>query len=256
MVYEIGPGRGIITAELEDKCTRVIAIEKDRKLYEYLVQKFADRSKVKIILGDFLSYQLPRDKKYKIFSNIPFNITADIIKRLTSVENPPEDAYLIVQREAAVKFAGSAYGKERLDSLLIKPWLELNIIHEFKRTDFDPAPRVDIVLLRIKKRAKPLVNNSQAVLYKDFVVYGFSQWKSSLKKSLDKIFTYDQFKRLAKDLSFSITAVPTDLDLEQWLGLFNYFAEGVEDNKKQLIRGAWNKWQKQETRLQKVHRTR
>jgi len=256
MVYEIGPGNGIITEHLAKKCAKVIGIEKDEKLYKKLSQKFKENDKIKIRYGDFLSYDLSRDEKYKVFSNIPFNLTASIIDKLTSAINSPEDMYLIIQDEAARKFAGSPYGKERQYSLLLKPWFELKILRHFKQTDFSPVPQVKIVLLQIKKRKKSLVKKEKSQLYRDFIVYGFNQWKLTLMSALKKIFTHQQLKRLSKNLGFNFLSTPTDLSFNQWLGLFDYFLIGVEDNKKALIRGSGKKLKYQQNRFQKVHRTR
>jgi len=256
LVYEIGPGKGIITEHLAKRCARIIGIEKDEELYKRLFQKFKNNDKIEIRYGDFLNYNLPKYEKYKVFSNIPFNLTADIITRLTSTVNPPEDAYLIIQDEAARKFAGLPYGKERQYSLLLKPWFELKIMHNFERTDFYPIPQVKIVLLQIKKRENPLVKKEKNQLYRDFIVYGFNQWKLTLKGALKKIFTYEQLKKLSKDLDFNLSMTPTDLNFNQWLGLFNYFLVGVEENKKALVCGSERILKYQQNQLQKVHRTR
>jgi len=198
ILYEIGPGKGIITEALVEQGAQVIGIEKDKKLYENLCRKFAKNSKIEIKFGDFLKYSLSQGK-YKVFSNIPFGFTADIIAKLTSANNPPQDAYLIVQKEAAKKFAGFPYSKKtQMYALLLKPWFELSVSYHFKRTDFYPVPHVDAVLLQIKKRESPLVKREQSQLYRDFVVYGFNQWKPSVKESLNKIFTHNQFNKLVR----------------------------------------------------------
>jgi len=92
--------------------------------------------------------------------------------------------------------------------------------------------------------------------YRDFIIYGFNQWKPTLKKSLDRIFTYEQLKRLTKNLGFDRSAVPTDLSFQQWLGLFNYFLIGVEEYKKRLVSGSEALLKNQQNRIQKIHRTR
>ena len=256
LVYEIGPGKGIITESLAKKGVKIIAIEKDRSLYKKLRKKFLEISNAEVELGDFLKYDLPQEKKYKIFSNIPFNLTAEIIRKITSATNPSQDTYLIVQKEAAKKFVGHPYGKESQYSLFLKPWFAIEVIFKFKRTDFYPAPKVDIVLLRIKKRETPNIKKEDTQLYRDFVVYGFNQWKPTLVKAFKKIFTHEQFKRLSKDLKFALSARPTDLTFEQWLGLFNYFLINVEVDKKDVVRGAEQWLKKQQAKLKKVHRTR
>lgn len=254
VVYEIGPGKGIITEQLASQCQQVVAIEKDPRLYQLLRQKFKENNKVKIKFGDFLKYQLPLIKRFKVFSNIPFNITADIIKKLTSLKNPPVDTYLIIQKEAARKYMGLP--RETQCALLLKPWFKMKIIHQFKPTDFQPVPKVDIVLLQIKKRERPLIEKNQTQLYRDFIVYGFNQGKPTLKKALKKIFTHQQFIRLAENLKFSKLAKPTDLNFNQWFGLFDYFVKNVEKTKQELVYGAEKQLRYQQAKLTKVHRTR
>ncbi|NMD01282.1 MAG: methyltransferase domain-containing protein, partial [Bacteroidales bacterium] len=74
-VYEIGPGEGIITGELAERAGKVTAIEMDTTLATRLRNKFRESDNVEIQEGDFLRYRI-KERKYKIFSNIPFNITA------------------------------------------------------------------------------------------------------------------------------------------------------------------------------------
>ena len=253
LVYEIGPGTGVITSELARASGRVVAIEIDKNLYDRLKIKFASTNNVEIQFGDFMAYALPK-QPYKVFSNIPFNITAPIIKKLTESENPPEDTYLFVQNESADKFCG--VGKESQASLLLKPWFDLSIVYRFKKNDFRPIPNVDIVLLRIEKRNQPLVVLNDTKLYKDFVVYSFNQWKPTLKEALKSIFSDTQFTRLSNDLKFSIKFKPTDLTFNQWLGLFNFFIKGTDLSKRAIVSGAESKLKAQQSKLDKIHRTR
>ena len=254
IVYEIGSGKGVITQELAKRCLKVIGIEKDKKLYKILKEDLFKKHKIEIKLGDFLEQKLLLEKRYKVFSNIPFNITADIVRKLTCSPNPPEDCYLIIQKEAAQKYAGLP--KETQFSLLLKPWFELKVLHYFQKMDFSPVPSVDIVLLQIKKREESLVKKIYTQLYRDFIVYGFNQWKPTLEEAFKKIFTYVQFKKLSRNLGFDLRAKPSDLDLRQWLGLFSYFSENVEEDKKKLIYRAEFWLKQQQSHLQKIHRTK
>jgi 16S rRNA A1518/A1519 N6-dimethyltransferase RsmA/KsgA/DIM1 with predicted DNA glycosylase/AP lyase activity len=232
VVYEIGPGDGIITKELAARAGTVIAIEKDSALAAELQRKFHGTKNAHIYAGDFLKYPI-KEKAYKIFSNIPFNITADVVKRILFENNPPQEAYLIVQKEAAEKFSGLP--NETETSVLAKPWFSIETIREFRRTDFEPVPSVDVVLLRITKRKEPLVAPEQAEKYRRFIRFGFEMWKKDLKTVYKRVFTYEQWKRLSKDLSFPLKATPTELIFEQWLGLFRYFLTGVADSKKAVV---------------------
>ncbi len=254
-VLDIGSGKGIITDILSAHCKKVVSIEADDTLIDKLKQKYHENPRVVVQPGDFFTFDLPTEQ-YKVFSNIPFNRTADIIRRLINNPNPPVDTYLIVQKEAAFKFMGSPMSKESLFSTTIKPWYELSIEHNFQRSDFDPHPSIDIVLLRIKKRELPLVAVDQVKQYKDFVSYAFNRSNPNLKKGLKDVFTSNQFSRIIQSLHVSDSVVPTQLSFDQWLQLFRSFIELVDTQKKQVVAGSASKMAKEQTRIDKVHRTR
>lgn len=241
-VLEIGSGKGIITRELAEMVKQVVAIEYDQSLCRYLNNMFLPSKNVEIIEQNFLNYSLPKNKRYKVFASIPFNITAEIIKKLTEISRAPEDSYLIIQKEAAWKYTGQSYYKGSLRSLLLKPYFEFEIIHRFKRKDFRPIPDVDIVMLHIKKRRELLIKEGQGRLYQDFLAYIFSQNNNGLKNKCKNIFSYRQFKRLASDNGFKMKADPTDLNFEQWFQLFCFFssAPGMTVKKRKLVNGAYS----------------
>ena len=254
LVYEIGPGKGILTRALTKRCGRYIGVEKDRQLCAALQKEFLYTPNVEIRCGDFLTDALPKGP-YKVFASIPFNLTAAILTKLTRpVFKAPIDSYLIIQKEAATQLLGRP--RETQKSLLFKPWFSPTILHYFKPNDFKPAPRVDIVLLRIQKRRQPFIKSDLNQLYRDFITYGFNRWKITVRKDFKDVFTYKQFKRLSHDLSFDLNARPADLTLEQWLGLFEYFLTGVEEKKRMAIMGAEKILQHYQSRLKKQHRTR
>lgn len=233
IVYEVGPGHGTITAELARIAYQVIAIEKDPVLVQGLRKRFQHVNNVEIKENDFLNYRIA-NQEYKIFANIPYNITAGIVRKILYLPPIPSEAYLVVQKEAAEKFSGSP--KETQFSILAKPLFDFQIIRELRRTDFEPSPNVDSVILHIKKRHSVLVQEKDAFLYRSFVRYGFGRWKNKLKLSFKPIFTYPQWKRLSRDLHFSLDATPSTLTFEQWLDMFEFFRHSVPDSKQAYIK--------------------
>lgn len=231
-VYEIGPGRGAITVELARVARNVIAIEKDPLLVQYLRRRFQDAGNVQIVKGDFMRFRIP-DREYKIFANIPYNLTADIIRKILYVHHIPSEAYLIVQKEAAEKFSGSP--KETQFSILAKAFFDIQVVRELRRTDFLPAPRVDSVLLHIRKHCPPLVGKEDTSLYRHFVRFGFGRWKKNLKLAFKPIFSYEQWRRLSRDFHFPLDVKPTDLTFEQWMGLFDCFKKRVSKEKQAYL---------------------
>jgi 23S rRNA (adenine-N6)-dimethyltransferase len=253
VVYEIGPGKGIITEQLALRCKQVVAIEKDPGLSALLLQKFTDTPNVTLHEGDFLYYGLPH-RPYKVFANIPFNITKAIVTRLTAAEYPPQDAYLTMQKEAAEMFLGKPH--ESLCSVLLKPWFEMEMMHRFRRKDFLPEPRVDVVMLRLRKRGPPMVNRRDRQCFRDFVVYGFTTWRPTLGGILKGIFTRHQLKYIRRELGCDLDATPTSLTFEQWLNVFEYFKTVGNEQAMQAILGSEKRLIQQQQKLQKVHRTR
>lgn len=152
-VIEIGPGKGHITRALLERCCHVTAVELDRALYLRLTEQFKGAANLTLRNADFCSFSLPAKGPYKVFANIPFSRTTDIIRRLTECRTPPTDAYLILEKGAAKRFMGQP--RETLRSLSLKPFFKMEILYHFRREDFHPKPSVDIVMLHIAKRAHP-----------------------------------------------------------------------------------------------------
>lgn len=220
-VYEIGPGRGIITAELARVAREVTAVEKDRSLVRGLRCRFGAVANLRVVDCDFLDFTLPPAGDYKIFASIPYNATAAIVRKILNAANPPKDAWLIMQKEPARKFAGIP--SETLFSLLAKPRFEFRIVQHLRRTDFYPVPQVDSVLVHIRRRATALINKKDARLYSRFVTHAFGRWKPTLRSALKDVFTYNQWKHLSRSLRLPMDATPTQLTFDQWLALFDCY---------------------------------
>lgn len=169
---------------------------------------------------------------YKVFANVPFHITADLIHKLTYYAASPIECYLIVQKEAAMKFGGIP--KETLVSTSRKPYFIFSVAYTFKKSDFSPMPAVECVLLKCTKRPVPLVPKEEELLYTKFLKYAFTHGKD-LKSGLAQIFTYKQWKRLARANNFPTHVGATDLTFDQWLGLFHYLLQGVNPAKYKVL---------------------
>ena len=181
MVLEIGAGKGHITKALVQMSKEVIAYEIDKKLYDNLVQKLIPNTK--LIYGDFIKSNLP-ETAYKVFSNIPFSRTTDIMRKFTVANNPPTDMWLVMEKGAAKRFCGLP--NENLNSLLIKPFFETKIIYHFQKEDFHPAPKVEIVLLEIIQKQIPDIMLSQRSDYHLFLTHSIKNGLFGSKALLTK----------------------------------------------------------------------
>lgn len=183
-VIEIGTGKGHLTRTLCQRCRLLYSIEIDRNLYELTKKKLSDCQNLKLIHGDFLNYRLPSGKDYKVFANIPYCITTQIVRKLTEGANPPRDIWIIVEKGAAKRFIGKP--KETSQSLFLKVGWHAEIAYHFKRSDFHPMPSVDSVLLHLSRKKKPDLNKKELPAFRYFVThslkYGLYGRKSLLTK--------------------------------------------------------------------------
>lgn len=253
LVVEIGPGKGVITRELVKRAGRVIAVEKDPRFAEGL-SLLSTQGDFQLVIGDFLEWQLPQDK-YKVFSNIPFNYTADIVDKLTSSDNLPVDMYLIVQEAAAHRYAGMPYHKNSLISILVAIDFSVRILRGIDRNCFEPKPGVSVVLAHFGRRSQPLISERDRQLFRDFVVYGYIQWASTVLEAFSKVFTKRQVSIIIKFQKLE-GLKPTELTIDQWMELFDTFCRYVGERKKRHVRGSEKLLRRQQEKLDKLHRTR
>ena len=152
---EIGAGSGVITEALAKRCALVIAIEKDAETCARLRKNLAKRENVKIIQGDFLEIDVLRilreagASEFKVFSNPPFDISAEIIRKM--LELRPSAFYLILQKQFALKMLNNGrHYTSQLGRELTREYATRIRLPLFSR-DFTPPPAVPTVLFEAKK---------------------------------------------------------------------------------------------------------
>lgn len=209
-VIEIGPGKGHLTRALLDLCGRLTAVEIDPNLVMKLRARFGDDPRLHLVQADFLRWPLPEQGSYKVISNLPFNQTTAILRKLSETNNPPEEAWLIMERGAALRFLGRP--RESLRSLMIKPLFDMSILHRLNREDFHPAPSVDVVMLHLKRKHPSDIPPGQWRQYERFVA-------GCLSSGLDKRLTKRQMAAALKHCGPQDKRSGTLLYV-QWLCLF------------------------------------
>jgi 23S rRNA (adenine-N6)-dimethyltransferase len=252
LVLDLGAGSGAITERLVRHGCRVVAVEADPCLGYPLRDRFAGCDAVEVRVAEIARHQLPRGP-YKVFANIPFTITAAVIELLTSAGRPPEDAYLVVQREAAQRFLGRP--RPTMVAALLAPWFELSVEHRFRRWDFAPSPGVEPVLLRLRKRGPPLIHGDRRRRYRDFVVAVFGA-PCPIQDSIRQLLGADAALRLGREVRLEPLVRPAQLDVERWPALFTAFDGAASRQTHRYLAGAEARLRRQQRRLDKRHRTR
>lgn len=218
LVYEWGAGDGALTAELARRGLRVVAIERSRREWLKLKARFTDSQDITAVLGDFRTEDLPKRGSYSVVANLPFSLTSNAMRLLLGASNPPKSAYLIMQREAAFRWAG--VGRHTEVSILAQVRARIDIVLAIHRRDFSPRPNVDSVLIRLKFRDRPLVRPREERAFADFVAQGFGRGRRTLMKNLGSSVGYKTFGHVAARHGFDRFASPGEIPLDAWLELF------------------------------------
>ena len=178
LVIDIGAGSGAITAVLARRCRQVLAYENEPGTLNKLQQNMRRHKNVKVIAQDFLLAKLP-DEPYKVFANIPFHLSADIVRKLTNNNemHAPRSIYLIVQKQFAQKIVPSDRHFTSQLGAQLAPWWQTRIRRPLRRTDFTPPPAVDTVLLELKPRPEPLLPTLELDGYQSFVAKCYASQK-------------------------------------------------------------------------------
>jgi len=166
VVIEVGPGEGALTGLLLERAKKVIAIEKDERMVEFLQQKFEreiTEDKLQIITGDILKlskgvFEMPRSQKtpfdnFKLVGNIPYYITGALFKKVLESENPPKSLTFVVQKEVADRIM-ARNGKESILSISIKTYGTPEYGGTIKAGSFNPKPKVDSAILAVRNISK------------------------------------------------------------------------------------------------------
>lgn len=177
LVLDIGAGSGVITLALAKRVRTVWAIEPDHSAAEKLrqnLQKYQIKN-VHIFEQDFREIDLPTEP-YKVFSNPPFHLSAEILYKLLNLTNQngkiilqtsinqlePTAIYLILQKQLALKLIPTdRHYTSQLGQQILRRY-DARIRLPLRPTDFTPPPAVPTVLYEAKLRPTPYANSRSA----------------------------------------------------------------------------------------------
>lgn len=254
IVYEMGPGKGIITKELDKIVQKVIAVEIDKNLADNLKTQFKN-SNTSIINGDFLNFSLPKTN-YTFVSNMPFNLTAQILNKILDYDNSPVKSYLIMQYEAFLKYSGAPYYSESFRSILYKPFFSSQLLYTFSQYDFKPSPNAKIVFVSFIKKDLPDINIELKNDYYDFVAFLYLQKGKAFKEKTSKIFSNLQQKKIITEFKIDLNATISTWSYTLILNLFNLYTKYVSKDKKKYVLNSYKKMSEQQNNISKLHRNR
>lgn len=189
---EIGPGVGVLTAELAKRAGKVLSFELDDRLLPVLKETLADFDNVEIINQDVMKADLKGIIEEKcagmdivVCANLPYYITSPIIMLLLESRLPLKSITVMVQKEAADRLCAEVGSRDGgAVTVAVNYYAESEKLFFVPRDSFLPPPKVNSEVIRLTVRENPPVAvKSEANFFKT-VKAAFSQRRKTAENSL------------------------------------------------------------------------
>ncbi len=218
LVVEIGSGLGVVTAELAERVSHLIAIEIDKELLKISQDVLKDSRNISFVGKDILEVdfrELALGRKYKVIGNLPYYITAPIIERILEAEDKAERAVLMVQKEVAERMAAAPGSKKYGSfSVFVQYHAEVKLDSFVSKSSFHPWPEVGSAIVVLKPYKTPQYEVKDEKLFFDIVHAAFQQRRKKLRNSLM------DFK--AENPPIDLNRRPERLSVGEFAALANY----------------------------------
>jgi len=214
-IVEIGPGRGALTRRLVESGAEIHAVEIDRDLSAVLAERFGHPGNLTVHSCDALQANLAHlcgGGDWRLAGNLPYNISTPILFHFLEQDPLPRDIHVMLQREVVQRIVAEPGGRDygRL-SVMVQNRCGVEPLFEIGPQSFDPPPRVQSMLLRLKPRTEPLARAPAEAL--DRVVRAaFAQRRKTLRNSLSGLFDEQHLRATGIDPGLR----PEQLSLEQF----------------------------------------
>jgi len=244
LVLEIGPGIGTLTTALLDTHgVEVVAVELDEDLARVMDARFSGSANVRLVRGNVLHMNLDDvlapDRPYKVVANIPYYITAPIIRLFLEAPRTPRSIVLMVQREVAERLA-AAPGRMSVLGVTAQFYAQVDVVRTVPASSFVPPPAVDSAVVRLRPYRTTLLPLAEADRFFALVKAGFGEKRKQLHNALVRGLAHvpaAEIDAALANVSIERTRRAETLGLEEWGALFNELGARVPRPKAKDIQG-------------------
>jgi len=189
-VVEVGPGRGAITGLLVERARTVVAVELDEDLASALRRSFSGVASLTVVCESVLAHspdqvlaEAGREPPYVVVANLPYYITAPVMRHFLEAGPRPQRMIVMVQREVAESIAGM-HGGLSLLGISVQVFGAVRVLFRVPPESFTPPPRVDSAVIRIDVYDEPLVPEADLAGFFTVVRSGFRNPRKQLHNAL------------------------------------------------------------------------
>lgn len=189
---EIGPGVGVLTAELAKRAGKVLSFEVDERLLPVLGETLSEFNNVEIINQDVMKADLKAilEEKCKgmdivVCANLPYYITSPIIMLLLESKLPVKSVTVMVQKEAADRLCAEVGSRDGgAVTVAVTYYAESEKLFYVPKESFLPPPKVNSEVIKLTVRKEPPVKTDDEEFFFKVVKAAFSQRRKTAENSI------------------------------------------------------------------------
>jgi 16S rRNA (adenine1518-N6/adenine1519-N6)-dimethyltransferase len=235
----------VLTWELVRRAGHVYAVELDKRLAARLREEFAD-APLTIVQADVLRV-VPGDiqsavgssqpsalslQPYKLVANLPYAITAPVLRHFLEAAAPPALSVVLVQWEVAERITAQA-GDLSVLAHSVQIYTEPEIVARVPARSFFPAPAVDSAILRMRRRPALAVPVDSVDNLFRVIKAGFLHTRKQLGNALPKGLAAMGVTTSREQALAALAAAGVDptrraetLTLREWAALYEHLGVG------------------------------
>lgn len=232
-VLEIGPGIGVLTAELARRAEKVVSLEIDARLLPILEETLAEFKNVTVIHADVLKTDLGAliagefsGMETVVCANLPYYITSPVVMRLLESRLPIRAVTVMVQKEAAQRICAQPGTRSSgAISAAVRYYSQPRVLFPVAKGSFFPAPEVDSAVIRMDIRRSPAVQATDESLLFRVIRGAFSQRRKTVLNALSSALELpkEQIAAVLEEAAVPASARAEALTLENFAAI----ADGV-----------------------------
>ncbi len=225
-VLEVGPGPGVLTAQLAERVRSVTAVEIDERMIAVLRDTLAGHQNVKIVRADALDvdlFALAERPPTRIVANVPYQITTPLLERFIGDDRRPPLIVVLVQEQVARRIVATASSaKERgYLSVFVQSFADAQIVRRVPAGSFRPAPKVSSAVVALRTRARPAFAPLERHAFLRFVSDVFRHRRKQLRGALghEAAVAPDRAEAALRACGIEPRRRAEELTLEEWVAL-------------------------------------
>lgn len=201
-LLEIGPGLGAITLPVLERSKQLTAIELDRRVIPILQAKSKPLGELTIIEQDVLDvdyHQLLHDDTWRVFGNLPYNISTPILFTLSALPNINDMVFMLQKEVVDRMVAGPGEKNYGRLSVMLQYHHDVYPLFDVPPESFSPPPKVMSAMVGMTRLSAPRWAVDDEALFSTIVKQAFSMRRKTLRNNLKTLIDAETLASLGID---------------------------------------------------------